>query len=139
MSSKSYLCRDINGNVHFVKESELVPRSSVYGVITRENEVLLVNDRTGEDKWDLPGGGIEDGEDLETALSREIKEETGMSLRGMSEMVCQFVEYFYDLTSNQGWESTRSFFKVECDGEVVSGGNDDDISECCFSPYHSIQ
>lgn len=132
MSTKSYLCRDINGNVHIVQETELIKRSSVYGVIVSGNEVLLVKDRTSEDKWDLPGGGIEHGEDLIKALHREVQEETGLTVTQEPELICQFIEYFYDIDSNRGWESTRSFFKITWQGQPVFVGNNDDIVECRF-------
>lgn len=129
---KNYLCRDINGNVHIVKESELVHRSSVYAVIKKEDQVLLIRDRTSEEKWDLPGGGIELDEDLIKALQREVSEETGLRISQEPEKICEFIEYFYDVESKKGWQSTRSFFKVLTEGNPILEGNNDDIVEARF-------
>lgn len=38
-------------------------------------------------KWDIPGGRINVGEELVTALAREIGEETGMELQGRPKLV----------------------------------------------------
>ncbi len=51
---------------------------SVKGVVLHQGRVLLlVNER---DEWDLPGGRPEAGEDHQTALAREVSEETGLSV-----------------------------------------------------------
>lgn len=127
---KNILCRDINGYTHIVPGNKLVKRTSVYGVIRDERGVLLVKDRTASnDKWDLPGGGVESGEDLLDGLNREIHEETGMKIIGEPEEVCNFTEYFYDIESETGWESTRYFYMVRSEGDAGFDGNDDDIVE----------
>lgn len=43
--------------------------------------VLLISRRNaaGQLQWTLPKGGLEDGEDLETAAVREVREETGLA------------------------------------------------------------
>ncbi|WP_231952610.1 NUDIX domain-containing protein [Paenibacillus sp. AD87] len=53
----------------------------VYGLVTWEQKVLLIHKARGAylGKWDLPGGRLEFGEQPETALHREIEEETGLS------------------------------------------------------------
>ena len=42
------------------------------------NRKLLLIKRNGGGHWESPGGRLEFGEDLHTALRREIKEETGL-------------------------------------------------------------
>jgi 8-oxo-dGTP diphosphatase len=54
----------------------------VCGVVTNANgEVLLI--RTAKAGWELPGGRVESGEDLLTALRREVHEETGYVLEAI--------------------------------------------------------
>lgn len=87
------LCRDINGDVHIIGKQQLVKRVSIYGVIQNRNGVLLVRDRTRTDeKWDLPGGGVESGERVIDALKREIKEEANLNIIGSPQKICEFIE-----------------------------------------------
>jgi ADP-ribose pyrophosphatase YjhB (NUDIX family) len=46
-------------------------------LITPDGDLLTIRRiRPGEDPyWVLPGGGVEDGEDLEAALARDLREE----------------------------------------------------------------
>lgn len=132
-SNKMILCRDINGDVHIISQSELIQRTSVYGVVERESGVLLVRDRTRSDeKWDLPGGGVESNEGLLDALKREIKEETDLDITSEPRKICEFIEYFYDIESQEGWESTRHFYKIITSGTPHIDGNDDDIVNTHF-------
>lgn len=99
---KSYLCQDINGGAHIVLGSDLVKRSSAYGVIATNDGVLLIRDKSSKEMWSLPGGGVEPGEDLLKALKREIQEETGLKIIGRPKKICEFIEYFYDVHTNKG-------------------------------------
>lgn len=59
-----------------------VQHFGVYGLIMKDEKVLLVKKSKGLFKglWDFPGGKIEFGEAPDTALIREIMEETGLEI-----------------------------------------------------------
>ncbi len=59
----------------------------VAAIILDENNKVLAGKRSYgnlKDKWEFPGGKIEDGEDDKTALIREIKEELNLNIEVQS-------------------------------------------------------
>ncbi len=53
------------------------PRPGVYGLLLRGRDVLLTYQAGIHHEFQLPGGGIDPGEDVLPALHREVYEETG--------------------------------------------------------------
>lgn len=54
----------------------------VAGVLIQQDALLLLKQRVSPERnWSLPGGGVEPGETLEAAMIREMREETGLSVR----------------------------------------------------------
>ena len=54
-------------------------RVSIKCLIRDESGRVLVVKESGRDWWDLPGGGLDHGESVKTAIAREMREEVGMT------------------------------------------------------------
>jgi len=55
-----------------------------------------IDNREG-DWWQMPQGGVDDGEDLDTAMLRELGEETGLKPRHLEIVARLDEELYYDL------------------------------------------
>ncbi len=59
---------------------------SIKGLVVKDGKVLLLKESPElSGKWELPGGGLNFGEDIHEALRREIEEETGIKVTAISE------------------------------------------------------
>jgi len=58
----------------------------VKSIIVYDRKALLIQRSDysggGDGDWEIPGGGLQFGEDLLEGLRREVKEETGLTIRG---------------------------------------------------------
>ena len=55
-------------------------RPGISAVIVDERGRILLQQRTDNGRWGLPGGAVEFGESLLAALHREVMEETGLTI-----------------------------------------------------------
>lgn len=92
---------------------------TVVGAVIADNDgkVLLLH-RSADDYlgglWELPSGGVDDGEDLIEALHREVAEETGLTVTAVGGYLGHF-----DYRSGSG-RATRQFnFGATAIGETV--------------------
>ncbi|PEE70476.1 NUDIX domain-containing protein [Bacillus thuringiensis] len=60
---------------------ENVMQARVTGILIEDEKVLLVKQRVANRNWSLPGGRVENGEMLEEAIIREMREETGLEVK----------------------------------------------------------
>lgn len=61
----------------------MIIKVAVAIIINSNNEILISRrsaDQHQGNKWEFPGGKVEEGESTETALNREIKEELGIEV-----------------------------------------------------------
>src|SRR5919202_2816381 len=70
--------------VEYFDDPQAPPANSlvvaVTAVVTNDQGELLVQKRTDNDLWGLPGGGMHLGESIGQTVVREVKEETGLDV-----------------------------------------------------------
>lgn len=93
-----------------IDASRLTQRFSVYGVIIKNNRVLLV--KTHSKNWELPGGTPEPGETVDSGLRRELEEETGITTLSVGNIL-YIRESFYLTPSSKVYHSIQLYFAVE--------------------------
>ena len=76
------MTNDVHGVIHHpnsTRKTDYLYRLSVKGIVFNDvGEILLVKEN-GRDWWGLPGGGMDHGEDIKTAIAREMKEEVNLT------------------------------------------------------------
>lgn len=94
-------------------------------VINSLNEVLLFRFQhkgdalDGRDYWATPGGGLEEGENFETAAVRELLEETGLHVDTVGASVAER-DFSMMLPSGETVLSVERYFVVRADGEQLT-------------------
>lgn len=77
-------------------------RNIVCGVIYNQEGLILLGKRPSHrgvyrNQWGIVGGGIDEGEDAETALLREIKEEAGL----IDVVISQKIDFVQELLASK--------------------------------------
>lgn len=123
---KKVKCHDIYGNITEVDVDELKFRPSAYGILIEDGKVLLSSQYDG---YDFPGGGVEVGETIEEALTREYFEETGFEVE-VGDPVHAVSSFFHPAHSkkhkNEFWNCPLLYFIVKRVGGELSKENFDE-------------
>jgi len=107
------------------------PKVTVGAIVVKNNKVLLIKRKNAPNQglWAIPGGKVEPGETLQQAAEREIKEETGLTIRAHE------VIYVFDLIERDA-DDNLLFHYVIIDlmadyvsGELRAG---DDATDACW-------
>lgn len=109
------------------------PKVAVGAIVVKEKTILLVkrNKAPHKDLWAIPGGSVELGETLQEAAEREIREETGLTIRAKEPF------YTFDLIERDDKGSIRFHYViVDLSAEYISGElqpADDAMDACWFA------
>jgi len=86
---------------------------AVKAIIVRDRTFLaLYSDEEGQRFWDLPGGRLAFGEDMETAMIREGREELGCTLEPLRLLDT------WDVMKNDAWQVSGVFYLCRLSGDA---------------------
>lgn len=110
---------------HQVPIKDLTWRPAAYGIVIEDGKLLL--SRQFKTKFNLPGGGVDLGENLEAAVIREVKEETGIDVE-VGKLAGIKTSIFFDShSSGKAFHSILLYYVCKkAGGELSTDGFDDD-------------
>ena len=120
--SKTVKCKDAYGKEYEVNADDLIQRIGVYAVIIKDGKILLTRQWGG---YSIVGGGVDKGETLEEAFTREVKEETGLEAT-VGDIIYQTTTFFKKDVESNVYQSFQFYFTHD----KLSGNlSSDDITE----------
>ena len=104
---------------------QLIMCSAGIIIIDKKGRVLLQK-RTDNNKWGLPGGSLELGESFEEAAIREAYEEVGLKVKSLSLFnVYSGKECYYKYPNgDEIYNASSIFISYDFEGEVVLDGEE---------------
>lgn len=104
-------------------------------LVNPKNEILLVKRKDDPKRgfWDLPGGFVDGGENIEESVVREIKEELGIEISSFKYLGSLSDNYLYQ---GVDWPTVGLIFKAEIRKQDFKIA--DDITEYKYFPLDKI-
>ncbi|MED0872992.1 NUDIX hydrolase [Bacillus mobilis] len=107
---------------------ENVMQVRVTGILIEDEKLLLVKQKVANRDWSLPGGRVENGETLEEAMIREMREETGLEVK------IKKLLYVCDKPDVRPSLLHITFLLERIEGEITLPSNEFD-----HNPIHDVQ
>lgn len=106
-------------------------RVTVKALVVKDGKILLVKESPElSGKWELPGGGLDFGEEIQEGLRREVEEEMGVKIKSIEDRPMyawpwkfenwRYMDWFYSLTL--GYRVEFENFNFETTEECVEIG-----------------
>lgn len=83
------ILRDENFGLESVEFNNPRVRYGARGIIVREDCKIAIFNKSNKNEYKLPGGGVDEGEDIKKAFKRGVLEETGCEI----EIIRRFCNY----------------------------------------------
>ena len=116
----------INHDSPSTRRTDYLYRISLKCLVRNEKGEVLVVKETGRTWWDLPGGGMDHGENIKTAIAREMKEE--VTLEGDFVYKVIDVDEPAHLSAHNFWQ-LRLIYAVMPRNMIFTAGEDGDEVE----------
>jgi 8-oxo-dGTP pyrophosphatase MutT (NUDIX family) len=91
-------------------------RLSIYALCIRDGDILLVKE-SDSDMYDLPGGGVDDGETFDQTLQREAREEAGVQELKIGKIITATQDWFYH-RKGVFYQTVQLIYEAEVIGEL---------------------
>ncbi|MCA9379778.1 NUDIX domain-containing protein [Candidatus Dojkabacteria bacterium] len=96
-------------NVIFGQKALIINDAGKILIIKRDKELIYI------EKWDVPGGKLDNDETLIEALTREIKEEVGLELH---KIICTLTSSKFEGKLSGNLTIYRNIYLCRADGEI---------------------
>lgn len=119
---KTIRCKNNFGKFVEIPKNKFFFRPSAYAIIIKDQEILTLTNKSNHKLW-FPGGGIQIGEKIEDGLKREVKEETGLSVK-IGKMVLFKENFFYYQPLDEAYHAFLFFFVCETKNKKLLADKD---------------
>ncbi|HSE29731.1 MAG TPA: NUDIX hydrolase [Candidatus Saccharimonadales bacterium] len=108
------------------RRTDYLYRISLKCLVQNEKGEVLVVKETGRDWWDLPGGGMDHGENIKSTIAREMKEE--VNLLGDFDFRIISVDEPAHLSEHNFWQLRLVFAVNPQKMSFIAGDDGDEIA-----------